>query len=118
MCSGTKVILLWKRDGLQSCSGNKIDPKRCMVRYDDINRLHSCLSYIDMSNEVCTCKFEMTPRVSVNFVSLVSSCVALQEEEPQTFYSMSFTWAYDMVNTVLIRDVKCYPIKKHKPNGP
>ena len=28
--------------------------------------------------------FEMTPGVSVNFISLVTSCVGLREEEPQT----------------------------------
>ena len=38
--------------------------------------------------------------VSVNFISLVTSCVELQEEEPQIIHLMSFTWvsqtAYQM----------------------
>ena len=38
-------------------------------------------------------KFKMAPSVSVNFISLVTSCVWLQEEEPQTAHPMSCTWA-------------------------
>ena len=35
----------------------------------------------------------MAPSVSVNFISLVTYCVRLQdEEEPQTAYLMSVTW--------------------------
>ena len=40
-------------------------------------------------------KFEMAPSMFVNFISLVTSCIGLREEKPQTAFSMgmSFTWA-------------------------
>ena len=33
------------------------------------------------------------PSTFVNFISLVTSCVGLLEEEPQAAHLMSFTWA-------------------------
>ncbi len=45
--------------------------------------------------------FEMALRVSVNFISLITSCVRLQEKEPQTAYPMSFTWACHIAAGVL-----------------
>ena len=35
----------------------------------------------------------LSPSAPVNFISLVTSSVRLQEEEPQTAFPMSFTWA-------------------------
>ena len=36
---------------------------------------------------------EMTPRVSLNFISHVTYCRGLREDDPQTTYPMSITWA-------------------------
>ena len=36
-------------------------------------------------------QIEMALSMSVNFISLVSSCVGLREEEPETAHAMSFT---------------------------
>ena len=44
-----------------------------------------------------TVEFGMAPSVSVNLVSLITSCVGLREEEPQTAHPMSFTWAVSML---------------------
>ena len=41
------------------------------------------------------------PSWSVNFISLVTSCVGLWKEEPQTAHPMSFTWAYHIAASVL-----------------
>ncbi len=38
----------------------------------------------------------------VNFISLVTSCVGLQEEEPQTAHPMSFTWASHIAASMLM----------------
>ncbi len=43
----------------------------------------------------------MAPSVSVNFISLVTSCVGLQEEEPQTAPPMSFTWVSHIAASML-----------------
>ena len=48
-------------------------------------------------------QFEMTPSVSVNFISQVTSYVGLQEEEPQTTFLMSFTWALHVAAGMLLR---------------
>ena len=47
----------------------------------------------------------MAPSVSVNFIPLVTSCVRLRKEEPQTAFHMSFIWA-----PYIAQDVKLYPI--------
>ncbi len=44
---------------------------------------------------------EMAPSVSVNFISLVTSCVGLWEEEPQTAHPMPFTWASHIATILL-----------------
>ncbi len=55
----------------------------CLILYI-INRIISLLGH----------HLQMTPRVSVNFISLVSSCTGLHEEEPQiAFTHMAFTCA-------------------------
>ena len=41
------------------------------------------------------------PSWSVNFESLVISCVGLREEEPQTAHLMSFRWASHIVASML-----------------
>ena len=46
--------------------------------------------------------FEMTPRVSVNFISLVTSYVRLREEEPQTAFPTSFTWTSHIAASVFM----------------
>ena len=46
------------------------------------------------------CTLEMAPSVSVNFISLATCCVRLREEEPQTAYSVSFTWAFHIAACV------------------
>ncbi len=45
--------------------------------------------------------FEMAPSMSVNFISLVTSCVGLREEEPLTAHPMSFTWASHIATSML-----------------
>ena len=46
----------------------------------------------------------MAPSVSLNFISLLTSCVRLQEEEePQTAFPMSFTWASNMAAGMFMR---------------
>ncbi len=45
---------------------------------------------------------EMAPRVSVNLISLGISCFRLWEEEPQTPFPMSFTWASHISASVLM----------------
>ena len=48
------------------------------------------------------CTFlEMAHGVSVNFISLVTFCVRLRKEEPQTAFSMSFTRASHIAASVL-----------------
>ena len=70
------------------------------------------------------CNIAMTPSMSVYFVSLFTSCVGLQEEEPQTACPMSFTWAshiaasmhYGMCNFYLINNSQpkeCYSMSPH-----
>ena len=61
-----------------------------------------------VSNDICGCviflsvpQFEMTPTVSVNFISLVSCCVGLWEDEPQAVFPMSSTWVYHIAASVL-----------------
>ena len=44
--------------------------------------------------------FEMARSVSVNLISLVTSCAGPREEEPQTAHPMSFTWASHIAATV------------------
>ena len=43
-----------------------------------------------------TAVIEQAPSVPVNFIILVTFYVRLQEEEPQTAFAMSFTWASDI----------------------
>ena len=45
-------------------------------------------------------QFEMTPSVSVHFISLVT-CAGLREE-PQTAFPMSFTCAHHIATSMLI----------------
>ncbi len=42
----------------------------------------------------------------VNFISLVTSCLGLQEEGSQTAYPMFTTWAFHIADTILIQDIK------------
>ena len=44
--------------------------------------------------------------MSVNFISLATSCVGPREEGPQTAYPMSTIWASHITDTVLVRDRK------------
>ena len=44
---------------------------------------------------------DSSPSVSVTFISLVTSCAGLQQEEPQTAHLMSFTWASHIAASVL-----------------
>ncbi len=53
-------------------------------------------SFLDLLN------FEMAPSVSWNFISLVTSCVRVREEEPQTAFPVSFTWASHIGAIVLM----------------
>ena len=47
---------------------------------------------------------EMAPSVSVDFISLVTSSVRLwEDEEPQTVFPISFTWASHIAAGVLTR---------------
>ena len=55
--------------------------------------------------------FEMAPSVSVNFTSLVNSCVGLQKEEPQTAQPMSFIWAF-IWPLACSWDYKLYPVNQ------
>ena len=43
--------------------------------------------------------FEMASE-SVNFISLVTFCVGLREEEPQTAHPMAYTWASHIAGSV------------------
>ncbi len=54
----------------------------------------------------------MTPRVSVNLIWRVTSCLGLQEkEEPQAAYPMSKTWMPQIADTVqILADVKLHII--------
>ena len=45
--------------------------------------------------------FEKAPSVSVNIISLVTSCGGLRKEEPQTAHPMSFTWSSHIAARVL-----------------
>ena len=47
-------------------------------------------------------QFEMAPNVSVNFISLVTSCVRLRKEEHQTAFPVSFTWVSHIAASVLM----------------
>ncbi len=47
-------------------------------------------------------KCETVPSVSVNFISLVTSSVGLRQEEPQTAFPMSTTWASHIGASVLM----------------
>ena len=62
--------------------------------------LDSNFTWIRLGFSLTDLIFEMAPRVSVNFVSLFTSCVGLQEE-PHTAYSMSFTWVSHIVASML-----------------
>ena len=48
-------------------------------------------------------EFEMAPSVSVNFISLVTSCVELREEEPHAAHPLSFTWASHIAASMVTR---------------
>ena len=56
---------------------------------------YSVAQLSEMSN------FEMVPNVSVNFISLVTSCLGLPGEKPETAHLMSFTWASYIAASVL-----------------
>ena len=45
---------------------------------------------------------EMAPRMTVNSISLVTSCVGFWEGKLQTAYNMSFTWASSITASTLI----------------
>ena len=40
--------------------------------------------------------------LSVNFISLVTSCVRLREEEPRTAFLVSFTWVSHIATSMLV----------------
>ena len=82
------------------------------VKFDDRDRGSTkCRLTLNLAIRIGTIKQEnvliahrvqlatMAPNVSVNFMSLVSSCTGLQKE-PQTAHSVSFTWASHIATSV------------------
>ena len=62
---------------------------------------HSSVSQIKMTCPVLI-TLEMARSVFVNFLSLVTTCVGLQEEDPQTTLPMSFTWGLHIAASMLM----------------
>ena len=57
------------------------------------------ISHFKLSNTKLILKW---PSQSVNFISVVTSCTGLWEEEPQTAHPTSFTWASHIAASMLM----------------
>ena len=75
---------------------------------------HHYIYFSGMSLAYLAGFFQVSHRVSVNFISHVSSCLGLQGEETRKSYPMSITWASDIADSALIQDKKPNPINQQQ----